>query len=107
MIGTRLGLETGQYRLVHRLFDGLSSERECTPRDLDVIPAAGASCERPLSLDKFAFARDALMRFVGALDAILALAVTWKPLGHFENTTWHKPTNCRVDDNDISNLEFV
>ena len=20
---------------------------------------------------------------------------------------WHKPTNCRVDDNDISNLEFV
>jgi hypothetical protein len=43
MIGTRLGLETGQYRLVHRLFDGLSSERECTPRDLDVIPAAGAS----------------------------------------------------------------
>ena len=76
----------------------------------------------PLSLDKFAFARlqdapeggdqsqlldDPLMRFVGALDAILALAVTWKPLGHFENTTWHKPTNCRVDDNDISNLEFV
>src|ERR1700730_11228424 len=32
------------------------------------------------------------MRLVGALDAILALAVTWKPLGHFENTTWHKPT---------------
>ena len=40
-------------------------------------------------------------------EAILALAVPWKPLGHFENTTWHKPTNCRVDDNDISNLEFV
>jgi len=24
------------------------------------------------------------MRFVGALDAILALAVAWKLLGHFE-----------------------
>ena len=43
MIGTRLGLETGQYRLVHRLFDGLSSERECTPRDLDVIPGLQAT----------------------------------------------------------------
>jgi hypothetical protein len=30
------------------------------------------------------------MRFVGALDAILALAVAWKLLGHFENTSWHK-----------------
>jgi hypothetical protein len=47
------------------------------------------------------------MRFVGALDAILAFAVAWKLLGHFENTSWHKPTNCRVDDNDISNFEFV
>jgi len=47
------------------------------------------------------------MRFVGALDAILALAVAWKLPGHFEKPTWHKPTNCRVDDNDIPNLEFV
>jgi hypothetical protein len=47
------------------------------------------------------------MRFVGALDAILALAVAWKLPGHFEKPTWHKPTNCRVDDNDIPNLECV
>ena len=37
----------------------------------------------------------------------IVLAVAWKPLGHFEDTTWHKPTNCRVDHNGISNLEFV
>jgi hypothetical protein len=33
-----------------------------------------------------------VVAFVGALDAILVLAVAWKPLGHFEDTTWHKPT---------------
>jgi hypothetical protein len=71
------------------------------------LGARAHPCQRPLSLDKLAFACDALMRFVGALDAILALAVAWKLLGHFENTSWHKPTNCRVDDNDISNFEFV
>ena len=47
------------------------------------------------------------MRFAGALDAIFRLAVTGKPFDHLENTTWHKPTDCRIDGNDISDLEFV
>ena len=60
-----------------------------------------------LSLNKLTFARGALMPFVGALDAIFRLIAAWKLFNHLENTTWHKPTNCRVDGNDISNLEFV
>jgi hypothetical protein len=51
--------------------------------------------------------RDALMRFVGVLYSILTLAVAWKLFEHFENATRYKPTNCRVDGNKVSDLEFV
>ena len=47
------------------------------------------------------------MRLIGALDAMLGLAVARKLFDHFENTIWHKPTDCRPDGNDISDLEFV
>jgi hypothetical protein len=36
---------------------------------------------------QFAFAGDALLRFVGALDAIFRLVVAWKLYDHLENTT--------------------
>jgi hypothetical protein len=72
-------------------------------------PTAEQSSDYSLikSTDQWGMLLNHLMRFVGALDAILALAVAWKLPGHFEKPTWHKPTNCRVDDNDIPNLEFV
>jgi hypothetical protein len=47
------------------------------------------------------------MRFVGALDTILRLAAAWKLFDHFENAAWHIPAECRPEDNNISNLEFV
>ena len=49
---------------------------------------------RGLSLNKLAFARGALVRFVDALDAIFRLITAWKLFDHLENTTWYKPTNC-------------
>jgi hypothetical protein len=45
------------------------------------------------------------MLFIGALDAILVLAVAWELLYHFKNTTWHKPS-CR-EGNNISDFEFM
>jgi len=60
-----------------------------------------------LSLEKITLVRDALMRFVGLLYSILTLAVAWKLFEHFENATWYKPTNCRVDGNKVSDLEFM
>jgi len=57
---------------------------------------------------KLAFARNSLMRFVGALDAIFRLAAAaWKLFDNFENAAWRIPTNCRPDDNSISDLELV
>jgi hypothetical protein len=47
------------------------------------------------------------MRFVGVLYSILTLAVAWKLFDHFENATGHKPTNCQVYGNKVSDLEFV
>jgi membrane associated rhomboid family serine protease len=66
--------------------------------------AFGASFLRP---SKLAFARDALMPFVGALDAIFRFAGAWKLFDHFENTTWRIPTYCRPDGNNISDLKFM
>jgi hypothetical protein len=60
-----------------------------------------------LSPGKLAFERDALMRFVGALDAIFRLAGTRKVFDHFENATGHIPTDCRREENNLSNLGFV
>ncbi len=65
-----------------------------------------------LRLGKLAFERDALVRLVGALDAIL---VARKLFDHFEDTTWHLsesptwhiPTDYRCEGNDISDLEFA
>ena len=51
--------------------------------------------------------RDALMRFVGLLYSILTLGVAWKLFEHFKNATWYKPTNCRVDGDKVSDLEFM
>jgi hypothetical protein len=39
--------------------------------------------------------------------AIFRLVAARKLFDHFENTTRDKPTNRRVDGNDISDLEFV
>ena len=47
------------------------------------------------------------MSLVGALDPIFVLAITRKVLDHFVNTTWHKPTDCRVEGYKLSDLEFV
>ena len=47
------------------------------------------------------------MRFVGVLYSILTLTVAWKLFDYFENATGHKPTNCRVYGNKVSDLEFV
>ena len=76
-------------------------------RDVPALRQNARIISSSLSLDKLAFVRDPLMRFVGVLDAIFRLAVTGKPLGDFENTIGHKPTDCRIDGNDISDLEFV
>ena len=71
------------------------------------VASTAAGEDDPHSLEKIAFARDALMRFVGVLYSILTLAVAWKLFDHFENATGHKPTNCRVYGNKVSDLEFV
>src|SRR4029077_12555335 len=47
------------------------------------------------------------MSLVGALDPIFVLAITRKVLDHFVNTTWHKPADCRVEGDNISDFEFV
>src|SRR4051812_9283805 len=61
-----------------------------------------------LRLGEFTFARNAFMRFVRALDAILTLAISVrKNLDHFKNTTWRIPTNCRPDGNNVSDVKFV
>jgi hypothetical protein len=54
-----------------------------------------------------AFTSYALMRFVGALDAIVGLAAAWQLFDHFVDATRHIPADCRLEENDISNLEFV
>ena len=46
-----------------------------------------------LSLGELAFAHDTLMRFVGALDAILGLVIAGKLFDYRENSTWYKPTD--------------
>ena len=46
------------------------------------------------------------MRFVGVLYSILTLAVAWKLFDHFKNATGHKPTNCRVYGNKVSDLKL-
>jgi hypothetical protein len=49
---------------------------------------------------KLAFARNSLVRFVGALDAIFRLATAaWKLFDHLENAARHIPTDCRPDGN--------
>jgi hypothetical protein len=60
-----------------------------------------------LRLGEFAFPRNALMQFVGALDPIFVLAIAWKVLDHLIDATWHKPTDCRVEGYKLSDLEFV
>ena len=52
--------------------------------------------ENCLHLAEFAFARDALMWFIGALDSIFVLAITWKVFDHYVDTTWYIPANCRL-----------
>jgi hypothetical protein len=60
-----------------------------------------------LRLGELAFAHDTLMRFVGALDAILGLVIAGKLFDYRENATWYKPTDRRADRNNISDFEFV
>jgi len=60
-----------------------------------------------LSPVKLAFECNALMRFVGALDAIFGLAGAWELSDNLEHATRHISTNCRPEKNDISNLESV
>src|SRR5262245_60948901 len=47
------------------------------------------------------------MQLVRALDAIFRLIVSWKSFYYFVDTTWHIPTNCRREGNNISDLEFM
>jgi hypothetical protein len=47
------------------------------------------------------------MRFINALDVIFRLVAAWKLFDNFENTSWHKPTDRRVDGHHISDLEFM
>jgi hypothetical protein len=74
------------------------------PNVRHAILTTGASRLRP---SKLTFPCDTLMRFVWTLDVIFRLAGTWKLFDHFENTTWHIPADCRPEDNNISDLEFV
>src|SRR5271157_5117007 len=47
------------------------------------------------------------MRFVGALDAILALTIAWQLLDDFVDTALHSQTRCWLKGDNISDLEFV
>jgi hypothetical protein len=48
------------------------------------------------------------MWFVGALDVIFRLIAAWKLFDHQKNITERlKPTDSRLDDNNVSDLEFV
>ena len=76
-------------------------------RQLFARPRAGRPPVTCLHLGELAFARDALVRFVGALDPIFVLAIARKVLDHFINATWQKPTDCRVESYKLSDLEFV
>ena len=58
-----------------------------------------------LSPAKLAFECNA--RFVGALDAIFGLAAAGELFDYFKNATGHIPTDCRLEENHISDLELV
>jgi hypothetical protein len=60
-----------------------------------------------LSLAELAFERDALVSFVGALDAIFRLAGARELFDNFKDTTRHIPADRRLEKNYISDLEFV
>jgi hypothetical protein len=60
-----------------------------------------------LSLDKLTFPRNALVRFVRALDAIFGLVAPWELSDYFVDTVCRIPTKCRHEDNNISDLEFM
>ena len=47
------------------------------------------------------------MRFISALDAILSLVGAWELFDNLENAAWNKPTDCWVDGDNISDLEFM
>jgi hypothetical protein len=47
------------------------------------------------------------MRFVGVPDTIFRLVGGWELFDYFKNATRHIPTDCRPEENHISNLEFV
>src|SRR6516162_3972630 len=61
---------------------------------------------RPLSLHKLAFSRDALVRFVGALDAILRIVAGWRweLFENLKNAAGYIPTDSRPETNDLSNF---
>ena len=60
-----------------------------------------------LSPAKLAFECSALMRFVGALDAIFGLAGAWELSDNLEHATRHIPADGRREENSLSNLESV
>jgi hypothetical protein len=47
------------------------------------------------------------VRFISVLDAILSLVGAWELFDNLENAAWNKPTDCRVDGDNISDLEFM
>jgi hypothetical protein len=68
-----------------------------TPRLLSVACLSLRLCD-------LAFSRNALMRFVGALDSIFVLAIAWKMFDDFIDTTRHIPTESRLENNNVSNF---
>ena len=75
------------------------------PRRQAVALAASNSNRKPAYA--FVSSCDALMRFVGALDPILVLAIARKVLDHHIDTARHIPTSCRLKGDDLSDFEFV
>ena len=86
---------------------GLSSVVQQAGQRPDLTARKCSIFENFLHLGEFAFARDALMRFIGALNSILVLAISWKVFDHYVDTTWYIPANCRLKGHNISDFEFV
>jgi hypothetical protein len=80
--------------------------RKRMPRDLDVNSGPGEIL--PTSPYALISSLSRATRSCGSLALLMrySLAVAWKLPGHFKKPTWHKPTNCRVDDNDTPTLNL-
>jgi hypothetical protein len=61
-----------------------------------------------LRLRQFAFARDTLVQFVHAFDAIFELAtVLWELFGYFVDAAWYVATERGSDGHSLPDVEFM